>query len=209
MTNAILLLLLLLATASETHAGERAGLIHRFQLARPELFLLLDAPPSHAPSPLDAADRGMVAEHEDRASGLPPFFTLVPPRSPAPGDDTAAKPPLFTLAARVQGRTIVAFTRPGTRADPDDHVVYQRLVVSDLLEGRRFSVTVFEDHALGGSDSQMLGFGARLMLRPAIEIHGWRARVELFGAYDMTLGITGYVGITARSPIPPLILPAK
>ena len=226
MLNAIALLLILLATASEVFADDRIGPARRLHLAAPELFALLPVAPftqraggsltgggldrweqTAGGGLLDHRDRhaggGLLDRNEDLGGGLPPFFTLVAPPAPASGDGAEAKPPLLAFGARMQGRTLVAFTRPGTKVDPDDRVVYQRLVISDLFEGRRFSVTVYEDHALGSSDSQVLGFGARLMLRPALEVGGWRARVELFASYDMTLGAMGYIGVTARAPTPP------
>ena len=54
--------------------------------------------------------------------------------------------------------------------------------------------------ALGPSTAQILGFGARLMLRPTLEIHGWRARVEIFASYDVTQGATGFVALVGRPP---------
>jgi hypothetical protein len=203
MARAIALLLLLpLATATAARADDH-GPRPRFHLGT---FELLDTFTARAPSAAktsDPIDNGSVLEHLDkRAVGLPPLFTLVTPDPSISAENAEAKPPMFAFGARVQGRTLVAFTRPGTKVDPDDKVVYQRLVVSDLFEGRRFSVTVFEDHVLGSS-TQVLGFGARMMLRPAIDVGGWRARVELFASYDMTEGAVGYLGITARSPLPP------
>jgi hypothetical protein len=202
MSRALALLVFLLATVDAARADDH-GARPRFHLGT---FELLDTFTARAPSAAKAGepgDAGGVLERlEKRAVGLPPLFTLVQPDPSISAASAETKPPMFAFGARVQGRTLVAFTRPGTKVDPDDKVVYQRLVVSDLFEGRRFSVTVFEDHALGSS-SQVLGFGARMMLRPAIAVAGWRARIELFASYDMTQGAVGYLGITARSPVPP------
>jgi hypothetical protein len=201
MLRAIAPLVFLLATVSTARADDH-GARPRFHLGT---FELLDTFTARVPSAAKAGDPsdagGALEQLDKRAVGLPPLFTLVQPDPSISAADAEAKPPMFAFGARVQGRTLVAFTRPGTKVDPDDKVVYQRLVVSDLFEGRRFSVTVFEDHALGSS-SQILGFGARMMLRP-IDVGGWRARVELFASYDMTQGAVGYLGITARSPLPP------
>ena len=54
--------------------------------------------------------------------------------------------------------------------------------------------------ALGPSTAQILGFGARLTLRPTLEIHGWRARVEIFASYDVTQGATGFIALVGRPP---------
>ena len=195
-----MLLVVLAASAADADDRRPSRALH---LGTSEVFALLDTQPSAADQSNEAVTSEMLDRLEKRAVGLPPLFSLMEPEPVLPGDRADAKPPLFAFGAHFQGRTLVAFTRPGTKVDPDDQVVYQRLVVSDLFEGRRFSVTVFEDHALGSSASQMLGFGARLMLRPTLEVAGWRVRVELFGSYDLTLGALGSIGITARSPAPP------
>lgn len=165
---------------------------------------MLGSSPTSPPLPSELITGDIVDHREARESGLPPFFTLVAPQLPPTNENGGTQPPLLAFGARVRGTTLVIFTRPGTKIDPDDSVVYQRLVVSDLFERRRFSVTVFDDHVLGSSDNQILGFGTRLMLRPTLEILGWRTRVELFASYDLTEGAMGYLGITARSPTPAL-----
>lgn len=136
-----------------------------------------------------------------REIDLRPFFTLLPASSPPTRAESMM--PMFAFGARVQGRTLVAFTRPGAPVDPDDDVVYQRVVASDLIQGRRFSVTVYEDHALGKNSAQMLGVGTRVTFRPTLDLGGWRARFELFGSYDVTAGATGYLGIVAKPPPAP------
>jgi hypothetical protein len=202
MARAIALLLAVIAMAAPARADDlRSG--RRFHLSPFELFGLFETNDSRAEQANDLTTAGILDRLEQPAVGLPPLFTLVPPEAASPNESLDAKPPLFAFGARFQGRTLVAFTRSATRVDPDDHVVYQRLVVSDLFQGRRFSVTVFEDHALGSSATQILGFGARLMLRPTLEIAGWRARIEFFASYDLTLGALGSIGISARSPAPP------
>jgi hypothetical protein len=98
---------------------------------------------------------------------------------------------------------VISLTRPSSKVDPDDRLVFQRTLVSDLFEGQRFSLTVFEDHALSNSAAELLGVGARLMFRPTFGVFGWRARVEMFVSYDPDDGPTGYVGIAGRGPQPP------
>ncbi len=198
----ILLVLVLLATASDARAGERRHAGERLHLATSELFAMLASPASVA-EPREIATLATLDQLATRDVGLPPLFTLLAPPLPIRGERADTGLPLVAFGAQVQGRTLVAFTRPGTKTDPDDRVVYQRLVASDLFQGRRFSVTVYEDHAVGANSTQILGFGARLMLRPALEILGWRARVEIFASYDMTQGATGYVGVVGRPPPAP------
>jgi hypothetical protein len=204
MARAIVLLLVLLVSA-RARAGEHRRPIERLHLATSELVAQLGLPSVGEPRAL--ATLGTLDQLAPRSIGLPPFFTLLAPQSPLPGERADGMMPLVAFGARVQGRTLVAFTRPGARVDPDDRVVYQRLVASDLFQGRRFSVTVYEDHALGSSASQILGFGARLRLRPTLEVRGWRARIELFASYDVTQGATGYIGVVGHPPAAPAPVP--
>src|SRR5207253_796387 len=129
MTNAIALLLVLLASVSEARADDRVGgSARRLRLAVPELFATFASSASMLqPGVMVAAGvlnqrgeptaGGALDQHDEATSGFPPFFTLVAPRPLARGEsgDTETKPPLFALGARVQGRTLVAFTRPGTK----------------------------------------------------------------------------------------------
>jgi hypothetical protein len=204
MSIVVALLFCLLASASEAVAEDLRP-SRQLRLSSRELpALLLNSAPAR-PNTIDID--ALSDAPAERGTGIPPLFTLLPPQPVDPNETASTEPPLFAFGARIQGRTLVAFTRPGTKTDPDDRVVYQRLVVSDLFQGRRFAVTVFEDHALGGGVTQVLGFGARLLLRPAFMIAGWRTRVEMFASYDMTLGAVGSIGITARSPAPQVIVP--
>jgi hypothetical protein len=202
MSRASITLILVLATASHARAGEHRYTTEHFRLAAPALFDLVTPRAAH-----DVRALADVTLRDDLATtpgGLAPMITLLTPPV-AVGrerDDTTA--PLLAFGARVQGTTLVAFTRPGTKSDPDDRVVYQRLVASNLLHGRSFSVTVYEDHALGPSATQILGFGAHLTLRPMLEIHGWRAHVEIFASYDVTQGATGFVALVGH---PSLLAP--
>ena len=223
MAWAIVLLVVLVASAHDAHAGERRSGDRRLHLATPELLNMLDpisfpAAPAALAAPAappiertfehggDRRGRAMFAlldQLTKREIDLRPFFTLLPASSSPPAR-TDSMMPMFAFGARVQGRTLVAFTRPGAPVDADDDVVYQRVVASDLIQGRRFSVTVYEDHALGKNSAQMLGVGTRVTFRPALDLGGWRARVELFASYDLTAGATGYFGIVAKPPPAPL-----
>ncbi len=202
MARAIVILIVLLAIASTARAGERRRERERLRLSTSTVCDLLTAPTRGDTRSL--GEPRAFAEFANTVGtigdiSLPPFFTLFVPPANLRGDKSGTGP-LLAIGARIQGRRLIAFTRPGARTDPDDRVVYQRLVASDLFEGRRFSVTVYEDHALGPSRSQVLGFGARLLLRPALDLFGWRTRVELFASYDLTQGATGYLALVARSP---------
>jgi hypothetical protein len=199
----VVMLLLVLARPSDAHAGERRAERERLHLAPRELIGLLAAP-SVAAQPRAVTTLAILDDLATSGIGVPPFFTLLAPPSAARPHSGENAAPLFAIGARVQGRTLVAFTRPGAKVDPDDRVVYQRLVASDLFQGRRFSVTVYEDHVLGTNAPQVLGFGARLRLRPALEFHGWRTLVEFFASYDVTQGATGYIGFISRPPSAPL-----
>jgi hypothetical protein len=203
--------------ASDAYAGERRPSNRSLHLATPELLRLLAPergdPLVHVDAPTETAtfehagsrSRAMFAlldQLTKREINLAPFFTLLPAtKVPRTRPDTMM--PLLAFGARVQGRTLVAFTRPGAPIDPDDNVVYQRIVASDLIQGRRFSVTVYEDHALGKNSAQMLGVGARLTFRPALTVAGWRTRLELYGSYDVIEGAVGYLGIAAKAPAAP------
>jgi hypothetical protein len=198
----VVVLLLVLASATDARGGERRFGRDRLHLPTHELIRSLSTP-SEVAEPRAVVTLAAVDEIATPAIGLPPFFTLLAAPSAIRDKHTESSLPLLAFGARVQGRTLVAFTRTSAKVDPDDHVVYQRLVASDLFQGRRFSVTVYEDHALGGGGSQILGFGARLMLRPALAFLGWRTRVEIFASYDMTQGATGYIGLVGRPPAAP------
>lgn len=221
MAWAIVLLLVFVASAHDAHAGERRSGDRRLHLATPELLSMLDpgafsaapaapvAPPIEQTQTFQHGDRrgramfAILDQLTKREIDLRPFFTLLPAAT-SPPTRTESMIPMFAFGARVQGRTLVAFTRPGAPVDADDDVVYQRVVASDLIQGRRFSVTVYEDHALGKNSAQMLGVGTRVTFRPALDLGGWRARFELFGSYDVTAGATGYFGIVAKPPPAPL-----
>ena len=76
----------------------------------------------------------------------------------------------------------------------------QRTLVSDLLAGRQFSLTVYEDHTIGDSTARLMGFGTRLTYRPP----GWPVRLEVLGSYDFDAGASAYLSITGILAAPPL-----
>ena len=226
MAWAIVLLVVLVASAYDARAGEgRSAGDRNLHFATPELLTMLDPiAPSSGLAAIDPAGsqsgpaprehvfeeggrrgRAMFAlldQLTKREINFAPFFTLLP-AAPATRTRSESRMPMFAFGARVQGRTLVAFTRPGAPIDPDDEVVYQRIVASDLIQGRRFSVTVYEDHVVGKNSAQMLGVGARVTFRPVLSVAGWRARLEVLGSYDVTAGATGYLGIVAKMPPAP------
>jgi hypothetical protein len=138
-----------------------------------------------------------LLEHYKRDPiGIQPFVTLLPPES---RDARNAALPTIALFARAQGRTLVSLTRVQARADDGQEVVMQRTLVSDLLAGRRFSLTVYEDHAIGDAAARLMGFGTRLTLRPP----GWPVRLELMGSYDFDAGVSAFLAITGALGAPP------
>ncbi len=88
-------------------------------------------------------------------------------------------------------------TRAGAQAGPWDSVLLQRLLVSDLLKGRQFSLTVYKDHAFDENTFRFLGVGARLMVRPTLDLFGWRLSWQVFASYHPDYGGTGYVTVSA------------
>ncbi|MCC6850059.1 MAG: hypothetical protein IT294_16260 [Deltaproteobacteria bacterium] len=129
--------------------------------------------------------------------GLGRFVTLVP--NP-PEDGHRAELPTVAIFARAQGRAIVSLTRVRARADEGQEVVMQRTLVSDLLAGRGFSLTVYEDHALSDTAARLMGFGTRLTFRPT----GWPVRIEVLGSYDFDAGASAYLSVTGVFAAPPV-----
>ncbi len=196
MRRAPALVLLLCTAATAAHAEDRARGPQRWLLEPTE-----DADRGHdeVRAPTAAVDplSRFVAHCKRDPVGLWPIATLVPP--PADGGRNAELPTL-ALFARAQGRTLVSLTRVQARPDAGQEIVMQRTIVSDLLAGRRFSLTVYEDHAISDAAARLMGIGTRLTLRPA----GWPFRVEVLGAYDVDAGASAYVAITGVFAAPPL-----
>jgi hypothetical protein len=198
---AIVLLVVLVAGVRGAWAGDGARAPAHLRLATTQLLRLLE---SRTPLPPAESDplRGFLERLRTRPVGLRPLFTLLPAEPQLGGESML---PTFALVARAEGRTFVSLTRPDAKVDPGDRVILHRLLVSDLLEGRRFSLTVYEDHALDRDAARFLGVGARLSFRPAVSVGGWRLRVELFGSYDVDHGGTAYLALTGRLGAPPLV----
>jgi hypothetical protein len=76
---------------------------------------------------------------------------------PADADGTASGASTLAFVARAQGRAIVSLTRVRAHADDGQNVVMQRTLVSDLFSGRRFSLTVYEDHAISDAAVRLMG----------------------------------------------------
>ncbi len=133
--------------------------------------------------------------------GVKPLVTFLPPA----GDEEKAELPTLAIVARAKGRTLISLTRQG-RADDGQDVVMQRTLVSDLLAGQRFSLTVYEDHAISEAATRLMGVGTRLTYRPS----GWPFRVELMTSYDLDAGASGFLAITSVFGAPPVpIMPAR
>ena len=210
MTRALGVFLVTLFAAGSAHARDPVPAGNPLALgARPQLHLttdqalrFLDEVRLH---PLELAARRTLRRLEKGPLGWQPILLLVPPPARV---DAEPQLPMFALVARAQGRTFVSLTAPGSTLDPGDKLVVQRLLISDLLAGRRFSLTVYEDHALARSATRLVGVGARLTLRPALELLGWRMRVELLGSYDRDDGASAYFGLSGRLA-PPRTVPSS
>jgi len=194
----------LLTTAAEAvWAGDGAKGPNRWLLASHDELLhdeALTQPPPTAAAASDPLSK--LFEHwKHDPVGWRSFFTLVPP---AADDERKGTLPTIAFFARAQGRTIISLTHVNARADSGQEVVMQRTVVSDLLAGRRFSLMVYEDHAIGDAAARLMGVGTKLTFRP----EGWPFRVEVLGAYDMQAGASAFLAITsvfAAPPLPPAI----
>jgi hypothetical protein len=204
MTAAITVALVILAVAVEARAEDSLAAYHPLQVAREELFRSLEWPPSLEASVADQLDDSVLKDLTNGRIGLRPVIRLVPADLE---EGTQAKPPAFALVARAEGRTLVAVTRPGAQIGPSDNVLLQRVLVSDLLKGRRFSLTVYKDHAFDEHTFRFLGVGARLRVRPSLELFGWRLNWQVFGSYHPDYGATGYVTVTAGRAVPSMETP--
>ena len=193
---ALVVMLVASAVAAEAHDVRRG----------PERWIVDDVEreDSALPSVAPGADSlGRLLEYCKRKPvGVRPLVTMLPP-----DPDAAAKSQLPTIAlfARIHDRTVISLTRvQQSRTDPGQDVVMQRTVVSDLFAGRSFSMTVYEDHALGDAATRLMGIGTRMTFRPTMEVARWRFRFEVLGSYDLDSGASGYLGITGVLQPPPL-----
>lgn len=190
----LLLLVLTAAAAARAEDGPRGParwlFDRRDDLVAPEEAVLRRGP---AADPLSR----FFAHCKGNAIGLRPFVTLLPP---PPEDVRRAELPTLAFFARANGRAIVSLTRVHARVDEGQQVVMQRTLVSDLLAGRRFSLTVYEDHTISDTAARLMGVGTRLTFRPS----GWPVRIELLGSYDFDAGASAYLSLTGVFAAPPV-----
>lgn len=191
---ALVLLLFTAVTAARAEDGARGP--DRWLLERRDDLDLADERIRRPAASSDPLSR--LIEHCKRNPvGWRPLVTLVPT---APEDGHRAELPTVALVARAQGRAIVSLTRVQARADDGQEVVMQRTLVSDLLAGRRFSLTVYEDHAISDAAARLMGFGTKLTFRPS----GWPVRIEVLGSYDFDAGASAYLSLTGVFGAPPV-----
>jgi hypothetical protein len=194
MLRAPVLVLLMITAATAAWAEDSVTGPARWLQEREELTLL---PAAVAPTPDQDPLSRFIGYCKRNPIGLRPLVALLPADAE---QDGVGESPTLALFARAKGRAIVSLTRVRARADDGQNVVMQRTLVSDLLSGRRFSLTVYEDHAISDAAVRLMGVGTRLTFRPA----GWPFRVELLGAYDLDAGASGYLAITGVFGAPPL-----
>jgi hypothetical protein len=186
------------ATAAAAENGSRGP--ERWLRERREEAIFADPEPERPRVGTDPLSR-FIDHCKREPIGIRPLVTLMPNES-----DRHGELPTLALFARAQGRTLISLTRMQARPDDGQEVVMQRTLVSDLLAGQRFSLTVYEDHTMGETAARLMGFGTRLTLRPS----GWPVRVELLGSYDFDAGASGYLAITGVFNAPPLpVMPAR
>jgi hypothetical protein len=143
-----------------------------------------------------------IAHVKRNPVGVKPLVTLLPPEANEVGKGEL---PTLAVVARARGRTLISLTRQG-RTDDGQDVVMQRTIVSDLLAGQRFSLTVYEDHAISEATTRLMGLGTRVTYRPP----GWPFRVELITSYDLDAGASGFLAITSVFGAPPVpVVPAR
>lgn len=199
MFGAVSLLFVLIAAATAAMADDGRTSPARLRLHDADVATLLTPPPDVPPA-TDTLSR-LIEHCKTHAVGVRPLLTLLPPDAE---DQRAARFPTIALFARAYGATLISLTRVQARPDDGQNVVMQRTLVSDLLAGRRFSLTVYEDHTLGDAETRLMGFGARMMFRPSLDVAGWRLRFEVLGAYDLQEGASAYLAVTGLLGAPSL-----
>lgn len=194
MLGAIAVLLTTIIAAGTACAGDGNGYRHHLLLLNSEeLFRFFESPSVGPHSPRVKKTYDAFFDHLDNdVVSLRPFFTLIPSK---PKKDGEHRPPTFALVARAADNTIVSLTRPEVTPDPDEGLFLQRTIVSGF-DNRRFSVSVYEDHALDGEAMRFVGIGGRLMTRPSLRIFGWGLRLQLFGSFHPKYGATAYFAVT-------------
>jgi hypothetical protein len=192
-----MLVLLLIATATAAEAEDGATGPARWLLERSDEIV----PVVEEVRGTDPISR-FIAHVKRNPVGVKPLVTLLPPE---PNAASKGELPTLAVVARARGRTLVSLTRQA-RADDGQDVVMQRTLVSDLFAGQRFSLTVYEDHAISDAATRLLGVGTRVTYRPA----GWPFRVELMTSYDLEAGASGFLAITSVLGAPPVpVVPAR
>ena len=190
------LVVVLVASAAAAEDGTANHV--RLRLRTSELTEL--GPPRAVPPAADPLSR-LIDHFKNDALGTRALVALVPSDAE---DAHAARLPTVALFAHIYDRTILSLTQVQARADSGQDIVMQRTVVSDLLAGRRFSLTVYEDHVLADTATLLMGMGAKLTLRPTFDVAGWRLRLEAMGSYDFTAGATVYLAISGVPQVPPV-----
>jgi hypothetical protein len=203
MRAAVVFLILAIVSMPRTTWADEAREV--LSLSTHDLLRSVEALPKRHPLDperfVDAIVR-YLEEEEVRAGRL---FTLLPPTSPRIGEITQVAPPRFAFVARAHGRTLISLTNPSAAvADSEDRVLLQRWLVSDLLRGRGYSLTVYKEHTLDKDALRFLGVGTRLTLRPNIEFLGWRFNFEMYGAYHPDHEATAYVALVGTTIAPPV-----
>jgi hypothetical protein len=197
MPRAPVLAPLLIATATAAGAEDGATGPARWLLERRDEIV----PVVEAVRGNDPLSR-FLAHVKRNPVGVKPLVTLLPPESNEAG---RGQLPTLAIVARARGRTLISLTRQA-RADDGQDVVMQRTIVSDLLAGQRFSLTVYEDHAISEATTRLMGLGTRVTYRPS----GWPFRVELMTSYDLDAGASGFLAITSVFGAPPVpVVPAR
>lgn len=167
-----------------------------------EIMRVIDTLPKRHPLDPERFLNQLVDYLEHKELGVGSLFTLLPAEAQEVGEPGEVEPPRFAFVARAGGRTLVSLTKLGSTADQEDRVLHQRWLISDLVKGRRYSLTVYKEHTLDKDALRFLGVGARLMLRPDIEVAGWRFGFEMYGSYHPDHQATAYFALTGKTIAP-------
>jgi hypothetical protein len=201
MRGAIPLLVTLAVSVASTARADDTHSARALRLTTAQLLQSVESLPSPGEHEAEKFVDRIVDYVQREKLGIRGLFTLLPAESPVLGE---IKPPRFAFVARAMGRTIVSLTQPGSPNDREDHVLLQRWLVSDLLKGRRYSLTVYKEDSVDKDALRFLGVGARLLLRPDFRIANWQFRIEVFGSYHPDHAATAYIALSGRAFAPPL-----
>jgi len=164
-----------------------------------EIMRTIESFPERHPMAPERFLNRLVDYLEHEKLGVGPVLTLLPAEASELRAQDEIEPPRFAFVARAGGRTLVSLTKLGSTADQEDRVLHQRWLISDLLKGQRYSVTVYNEHSLDKGALRFLGVGTRLMLRPKIEVAGWRFGFEMYGSYHPEYQATAYFALTGKT----------